>query len=177
MARNIEIKARAHAFDELRERAAALASDAPLIFRQLDCFYDVPRGRLKLRQFEDGTPAELIFYQRDDRDGPKASYYTRSPVSNAEAMHALLASALTTRGIVSKERHLYMAGRTRIHLDRVDGLGDFIELEVVLAPDEDEEAGTAEAHALFEQLGVQHTDLVAVAYVDLLNEASVGKAA
>jgi len=177
MARNIEIKARARAFDELRERAAALSPDAPLIFRQLDCFYDVPRGRLKLRQFEDGTPAELIFYQRDDRDGPKASYYTRSPVSNAEAMHALLASALTTRGIVSKERHLYMAGRTRIHLDRVDGLGDFIELEVVLAPDEDEEAGTAEAHALFERLGVQHTDLVAVAYVDLLNEASVGKAA
>jgi predicted adenylyl cyclase CyaB len=177
MARNIEIKARAHAFDELRERAAALSTDAPSIFRQLDCFYDVPRGRLKLRQFEDGTPAELIFYQRDDRDGPKASYYTRSPVSNPEAMHALLASALTTRGIVSKERHLYMAGRTRIHLDRVDGLGDFVELEVVLAPDEDEETGTAEAHALLDRLGVQHADLVPVAYVDLLNEAAVGKAA
>ena len=109
-----------------------LAPDAPLIFRQQDFFYDVPRGRLKLRQFDDGTPAELIFYQRDDRDGPKASYYTRSPVTNPEAMHALLATALTTRGIVTKERHVYLTGRTRIHLDRVDGLGDFVELEVVL---------------------------------------------
>ncbi|CAN7549690.1 class IV adenylate cyclase [Trinickia sp. LjRoot230] len=177
MARNIEIKARARAFDQLCERAASLAADAPLIFRQHDSFYEVPRGRLKLRQFDDGTPAELIFYQRDDREGPKASYYTRSPVTNPEAMHALLATALTTRGVVSKERHVYLAGRTRIHLDRVDGLGDFVELEVVLGPDDDEEGGTAEAHAVFAQLGVPQTDLVPVAYVDLLEPAPPVKAA
>jgi len=177
MARNIELKAHARAFDELRERAAALSDDAPLIFRQQDFFYDVPRGRLKLRQFDDGTPAELIFYQRDDRDGPKASYYSRSPVTNVDAMHALLAQALTMRGIVSKERHVYMAGRTRIHLDRVDGLGDFIELEVVLAPEDDEEDGAAEAHALFSTLGVAQSDLVPVAYVDLLNEGLGARAA
>lgn len=172
MARNIEIKARARALDELRERAAALSTDAPLIFRQQDFFYDVPRGRLKLRQFDDGTPAELIFYQRDDRDGPKASYYTRSPVTNPEAMHALLATALTTRGIVTKERQVYFVGRTRVHLDRVDGLGDFVELEVVLEPGEDEADGTAEAHELLAKLGVPQVDLVAVAYVDLLNAAA-----
>ncbi|WEY38734.1 class IV adenylate cyclase [Paraburkholderia sp. SUR17] len=171
MARNIEIKARARDFEQLRERATQLTPEAPLIFRQQDFFYDVPRGRLKLRQFDDGTPAELIFYQRDDRDGPKASYYTRSPVTNPEAMHALLATALTTRGIVTKERHVYLVGRTRIHLDRVDGLGDFVELEVVLGPDDDEEGGEAEAHAVFAKLGVPEADLVAVAYVDLLNAA------
>jgi predicted adenylyl cyclase CyaB len=176
MARNIEIKARARDFDSLREKAASLATDEPLFYRQQDFFYDVPRGRLKLRRFDDNTPAELIFYQRDDRDGPKASYYSRSPVTNADAMHALLAQALTTRGIVTKERHVYLAGRTRIHLDRVDGLGDFVELEVVLAPDDDEEDGAAEAHALFAKLGVSQADLVAVAYVDLLNEG-LGKRA
>ena len=169
MARNIEIKARAQHFEQLRERAAQLATDAPLIFRQQDFFYDVPRGRLKLRQFDDGTPAELIFYQRDDRDGPKASYYTRSPVTNPEA--------LTTRGIVTKERHVYLTGRTRIHLDRVDGLGDFVELEVLLAQDDDEEGGHAEAHAMFERLGVADSDLVAVAYVDLLNPEGESKQA
>jgi predicted adenylyl cyclase CyaB len=83
-------------------------------------------------------------------------------------MHSLLATALTTRGIVTKERHVYLAGRTRIHLDRVDGLGDFVELEVVLAQDDDEEDGHAEAHAMFASLGVPESDLVAVAYVDLL---------
>ncbi|SAL59331.1 adenylate cyclase [Caballeronia terrestris] len=172
MARNIEIKARAHHFDTLRERAASLATDAPLIFRQQDFFYDVPTGRLKLRQFDDGTPSELIFYQRDDRDGPKVSYYSRSPVTNPEAMHALLAQALTTRGIVTKERHVYLVGRTRIHLDRVDGLGDFIELEVLLAQDDDEAGGEKEAHEMFTRLGVSQSDLVPVAYVDMLAEAA-----
>ncbi|MEK6422833.1 MAG: class IV adenylate cyclase [Burkholderia gladioli] len=168
MARNIEIKARVSDFDALRDKAAALATEAPLFYRQQDFFYDVPRGRLKLRRFDDHTPPELIFYQRDDRDGPKVSYYTRSPVTNPEAMHALLATALTTRGIVNKERHVYLVGRTRIHLDRVDGLGDFIELEVLLAEDDDEAGGEAEAHAMFAKLGVPAEALVAVAYVDLL---------
>ncbi|WP_244847546.1 MULTISPECIES: class IV adenylate cyclase [unclassified Caballeronia] len=177
MARNIEIKARAHQFDQLRERAAALATDAPLVFRQQDFFYDVPTGRLKLRQFDDGTPSELIFYQRDDRDGPKVSYYSRSPVTNPEAMHALLAQALTTRGIVSKERHVFLVGRTRIHLDRVDGLGDFVELEVLLGQDDDEAGGEAEAHAMFERLGVGAADLVPLAYVDLLNAGQDASAA
>ncbi|MBN3722894.1 class IV adenylate cyclase [Burkholderia sp. Ac-20379] len=168
MARNIEIKARVSDFDALRDKAASLATEAPLFYRQQDFFYDVPRGRLKLRRFDDNTPPELIFYQRDDRDGPKVSYYTRSPVTNPEAMHALLATALTTRGIVSKERHVYLVGRTRIHLDRVDGLGDFIELEVLLAEDDEEAGGEAEAHELFAKLGVPAEALVAVAYVDLL---------
>jgi predicted adenylyl cyclase CyaB len=93
-------------------------------------------------------------------------------------MHALLATALTTRGIVTKERHVYLAGRTRIHLDRVDGLGDFIELEVVLAPEDDEDGGTAEALALLAKLGVPPADLVARAYVDLFHDDGLaGKAA
>ncbi|KAF1054242.1 MAG: hypothetical protein GAK41_00638 [Burkholderia gladioli] len=128
----------------------------------------MPRGRLKLRRLDDNTPPELIFYQRDDRDGPKVSYYTRSTVTNPEAMHALLATGLTTRGIVSKERHVYLVGRTRIHLDSVDGLCDFIELEVVLAEGDEEASGEAEAHEMFARLGVPTEALVAVAYVDLL---------
>ena len=172
MARNIEIKARAHQFDQLRERAAALATEPPLIFRQQDFFYDVPTGRLKLRQFDDGTPAELIFYQRDDRDGPKVSYYSRSPVTNPEAMHALLAQALNTRGIVNKERHVYLVGRTRIHLDRVDGLGDFIELEVLLGTGRRRSRRREGSRTRCSRsLACRQSDLVPVAYVDLLSRA------
>jgi adenylate cyclase class IV len=72
---------------------------------------------------------------------------------------------------------VYLTGRTRIHLDRVDGLGDFVELEVLLAQDDDEEGGHAEAHAMFQSLGVAESDLVAVAYVDLLNPEGESKQA
>ncbi len=63
---------------------------------------------------------------------------------------------------------MYLVGRTRIHLDRVDGLGDFIELEVLLGQDDDEVGGEKEAHDMFARLGVAESDLVPVAYVDLL---------
>lgn len=169
MARNIEIKAHAHDYDGLRERAAALADQAPMHFRQEDTFFEIPRGRLKLRRFDDGQRAELIFYQRDDRDGPKVSYYQKSPVSDPDAMLALMSAALKVRTIVQKERTVYLVGRTRIQLDQVDNLGSFIEIEVVLAQDESEEAGYEEARATFEKLGVSERDLVPLSYADLLD--------
>lgn len=71
-----------------------------------------------------------------------------------------------------KQRRLFIVGRTRVHLDRVEGLGEFLELEVVLAQGEPAEAGIAEAHALMAQLGVDAGQLVQGAYVDLLNARS-----
>ncbi|ANB72207.1 adenylate cyclase [Paraburkholderia phytofirmans OLGA172] len=169
MARNIEIRARTDSFEELMHRAAVLALDTPRSYRQQDFFYDVPNGRLMLREFDDGTPAELAFYQSGDRDGSTVTYFSRSPVTNAEAMHTLLAQALTTRGIVSKERHVFQVGQMNLNLDRVDDLGDFVELEVPLTQDDVEAIGEADARAVFEKLGVVHADLVSVPYVDLLN--------
>jgi adenylate cyclase len=69
---------------------------------------------------------------------------------------------------VRKHRTLYLAGRSRIHLDRVEGLGDFVEIEVVLADEDDVEDGVREAHALMASLGIDPSRLVAGAYVDLL---------
>jgi predicted adenylyl cyclase CyaB len=169
MARNIEIKARIDNYDELVERAAALSDQPPLSYRQHDTFYEVPSGRMKLRRFDDGSTAELIFYQRDDSDGPKVSFYMRSPVTNVEATQALFAAALNVRGNVSKERLVYLVERSRIQLDRVEGLGDFVEVEVVLAEGDDEASGEAEAYAMFEKLGIASDALVPGSYIDLLN--------
>jgi len=93
------------------------------------------------------------------------------PAPDPDALHAALAAGLGVRGEVRKRRLLLMRGRTRIHLDAVAGLGDFLELEVVLAADEDEAAGRAEAEALMADLGVDPADLLATAYVDLLEAA------
>jgi predicted adenylyl cyclase CyaB len=169
MARNIEIKARIDNYDELVERAAAMTELAPLSYRQHDTFYEVPSGRLKLRCFDDGSPAELIFYQRDDSDGPKVSFYMRSPVTNVEATQALFAAALNVRGNVSKERLVYLVERSRIQLDRVEGLGDFVEIEVVLGENDDEATGEAEAYTMFKKLGIPSEAFVPGSYIDLLN--------
>lgn len=171
MPRNVEVKARIDSVDALLPLAQRLFGGTPQAILQDDTFFPCPHGRLKLRDFGAGR-GELIQYERADAAGPKTSTYVRVPTDAPEALREALARALGTLGRVRKRRWLLLAGRTRIHLDRVEGLGDFLELEVVLRDDEDEVAGVAEAHALMAQLGVAPAQLLEGAYLDLLSAAS-----
>ncbi len=167
MARNIEIKARIASVAALAPLAARLAGSAATRIDQDDTFFRCPNGRLKLRDPSAGG-AELIFYRRADESGPKESFYLRAPVPDPAAMRALLEQAHGLAGRVRKRRLLFLAGRTRIHLDEVEGLGEFLELEVVLAQDEPAEDGVVEARELMAKLGVAPQQLIQGAYVDLL---------
>jgi adenylate cyclase class IV len=167
MSRNIEIKARVDDVASIRARAAALASGPAEIIDQTDTFFVVSRGRLKVRAFADGS-GELIAYERADTPGPKPSTYTRVECRDASALSEALAGVLPVRGVVVKRRELFLVGRTRIHLDQVEALGSFVELEVVLAADESPENGRQEALELLASLQISETTLVAEAYIDLL---------
>ena len=167
MARNVEIKARLADREATRARVLALGPDRHEKLAQLDTFFRVPRGRLKLRKLGPAS-GELIFYERDDRIGPKLSRYAIHACDDPDALAALLGAALGVRGEVAKERDVYRVGRTRVHLDRVHGLGDFLELEVVLADGETAEQGEAVARDLLRALAIPDAALVAVAYADLL---------
>lgn len=172
-AANVEIKARLADAAAVEVRAAALADHGPTVIAQDDTFFRTDAGRLKLRAFADGT-GELIYYRRPDATGPTVSSYVRAPTSDPDATREALAGAYGVAGRVTKTRRLYLVGRTRVHLDAVDGLGDFLELEVVLAHDEPAAAGEREAHALLDALGVPASALVATAYVDLLADRRAG---
>lgn len=167
MPRNVEIKVRVRDLERLRARVRERAGERRAVLEQEDVFFSVPHGRLKLRFLPAGA-AELIHYERADQTGPKLSQYRLARTEEPEALRALLAGALGEIGVVRKRRELHLAGRTRIHLDEVEGLGAFLELEVVLAPEEPAAHGEAVALALMEELGVDAGDLVADAYVDLL---------
>ncbi len=167
MAHNLEIKARAADPGRLRSTAAALAGRPGAVIEQRDTFFVVPKGRLKVREFADGT-GELIAYERPDDSGPKESVYTRVACEDASVLVRALSSVLPVRGEVRKRRELFIAGRTRIHVDEVAGLGSFVELEVVLEDHEPPEVGRQEAEALMNALSVSDSDLVSGAYVDLL---------
>jgi len=167
VARNVEIKARVGDPEALRRRVEAAAGASPDILEQTDTFFRAARGRLKLRQAA-GAGGELIYYERADEGGPKESRFERVAVADPPALRSLLASALGVRGEVRKRRLVYRIGRTRIHLDRVAGLGEFLELEVEMAPDESPAAGVAEARGLMARFGIEESALVPQAYVDLL---------
>jgi predicted adenylyl cyclase CyaB len=167
MARNIEIKARLGHIGDIEPRAAALADQGPVPIAQDDTFFACPNGRLKLRAFADGT-GELIFYRRADEAGPKTSFYVLTPTADPAGLREALTLAYGQAGRVRKQRTLFIAGRTRIHLDVVEGLGHFLELEVVLQEGDPPDAGEREAEALMRALGITPAQLVEAAYVDLL---------
>lgn len=168
MARNVEVKARIDTVEALLPRVRDIADGPPEPIAQDDTFFACAHGRLKLRAFAEGR-AELIAYERPDAAGPKTSDYTIVPVADANALRDALTRALGLTGRVVKQRLLLRVGRTRVHLDRVDGLGDFLELEVVLRDGESADDGVAVAHALRVRLGIDADRLVPGAYIDLLN--------
>ena len=168
MARNIEIKARVDDFSALYEKIALLSDGLPDIIEQDDTFFVCPHGRLKLRTLAPDR-GELIFYQRPDKAGPKTSFYTLSETHDPDSLRETLTLAYGAAGRVIKQRTLFMIGQTRLHLDRVKGLGDYLEFEVVLADDETPEQGIVIAEDLLERLGIDRQELVDQAYVDLPN--------
>jgi predicted adenylyl cyclase CyaB len=167
VARNVEIKARVGDRHETRRKVTGMAEGQTEALVQTDTFFRVEAGRLKLRECS-GKPPELIYYTRPDAPGPSESRYARVAVLDAPALRELLASALGVYGQVSKRRLVYRVGRTRVHLDEVEGLGDFLELEVELDEEEPASAGVQEARRLMSLLGIHEDALVSQAYVDLL---------
>ena len=167
MARNVEIKARVADLAPVEARARAIATAGPTDIAQDDTFYRCERGRLKLRRFADGR-GELIHYDRADAEGPKLSDYVIAPTAEPGKLHEALSRSNGVLGRVVKRRRLYLVDQTRIHLDRVEGLGEFVELEVVLRDDETERQGEATAHRILHELGIDRSQLVRGAYFDLL---------
>lgn len=171
MGRNVEIKAHIESVESLTPKAAAIASAGPIEIVQDDTFFRCASGRLNLRLLSNDH-GELIFYRRANQHGPKESFYLRSPTSAPETLREALSLAYGQAGRVRKQRTLFLVGRTRVHLDRVEGLGHFLELEVMLADDEPVEAGVREAHELMAKLEVEPFQLIEGAYVDLLARRS-----
>ena len=111
---------------------------------------------------------ELIFYNRTNTEGPKTSEYFISSTDEPFRLLDVLTRAYGIHGKVNKIRQLYIIGRTRIHIDQVEGLGVFLEFEVVLKKDEDTHEGEIEANELMKTFNILPSDLISCAYVDMI---------
>jgi predicted adenylyl cyclase CyaB len=173
---NVEVKARCSDLAAARERARALATTWVGLDRQVDTYFRTRRGRLKLRESQ-LSGGQLVPYLRPDQPGPRRSDYQVIPVEDPVRLKALLTELLGVHCVVSKEREIGLYENVRIHLDRVEGLGCFLELEAVL---DGRAGGEADGHAkvawLREQLGMRDADLVSVSYEGLLTGAEANAA-
>ena len=141
------------------------------ILIQRDTYFEAARGRLKLRE-EEGADAHLIAYERPDLPGQKESRYRIVRVDNPAEMQEALSAALGVSVVVSKRRRLFVLAGTRIHLDRVDGLGDFIEFEGVVSGEDDPGRFAPLLADLRRSFGIEEDDLLRGSYSDLLLAAA-----
>lgn len=164
--RNLELKARdrdpARSVRVCRELGAE--DHGTLI--QRDTYFAASRGRLKLR--EEPGAAHLIAYERPDLAGQKESRYRLVEVPEPAELRAALATVLGITVVVEKARRLLTFEGVRIHLDRVKGLGDFVEFEGVATDGEDPIRFADRLDRLRAALGIRDEDLVRQSYSDLL---------
>ena len=165
---NVECKARAADLDLLAQRCVELGADDHGVLAQRDVYFAGTRGRLKVRD-QDVDGSSLIAYRRPDDTADAESHYVLASVSDPDALLEALDAALGTTVVVAKRRRLFLWKNVRIHLDDVERLGTFVELEGVVAPDGSDLEVTRERVArLREDLGITDDTLVAVGYSDLL---------
>lgn len=169
MAQNVEIKASIKNYSRLADIVSKLADEGPDLLNQEDTFFNCPHGRLKLRKFSENQ-GELIFYKRDNLPGPKLSEYQILPTNNPVLLRNIMAASLGVVGVVRKKRTLFKIAQTRIHLDHVEGLGDFLELEVVLNDHQGVDFGESIAKELLERLEIKSESLMEKSYLELLLE-------
>jgi predicted adenylyl cyclase CyaB len=168
--RNLEIKARISDRGAARRLIQQIATQRVGQQKQVDTYFHCRHGRLKLREIT-GQAAQLIWYDRPDTADPKLSRYHLTEVTDAETVKAALAAALGVRCAVKKRREVFLYRYVRIHLDQVEGLGDFIELEAVLEADANMDDAERVVKDLMDHLQVDRAHLLPASYGELLDAA------
>ena len=166
---NVEIKSKCTDPLEIR----SLLENRNAIYKgldhQIDTYFNVKEGRLKLRE---GTIENaLVFYKRDDQEGPKESKVTLYSVSKGASLKQMLVESLGILAIVDKERHIYFIDNVKFHVDLVKGLGTFCEIEAIdLKVDIGREKLLIQCEEYMKYLGIRSEDLISCSYSDLVLE-------
>lgn len=161
--RNIELKARLADVDRARVVAREIATEVMGVEHQVDTYFGCRNGRLKLRE-RGVLPSQLIAYHRSNQADSKPSDYRLVEVPDPLSLKQALTMGLTIETVVSKVREIFIYENVRIHLDRVDGLGTFIEFEAVLDSEASEKAQCDKLDWLCEQFSISSADLVKGSY-------------
>jgi len=169
---NVEIKARCHDPEKIRRYLLDHKAEFKGLDEQTDTYFNVPNGRLKLR--EGNIENNLIFYERDNQQGPKKSHFHLVKIENAQGLKEVLAKSNGIRVIVKKKREIYYVGNVKFHIDEVPGLGSFAEIEAgnVFA-DLSQDELQKQCDYYISELGIRNEDMIENSYSDMLMEVGM----
>jgi adenylate cyclase class 2 len=165
----VEIKAKCAEPEKIAAKLKALNARFIGIDHQIDTYFQVPNGRLKLRQ--GSIENHLIFYSRNNQAGPKQSNVMLYKPQESDVLREILATAVGEKVVVNKQRQIYFIDNVKFHIDIVKGLGSFMEIEAI---DEKGTIGTARLHEqctyYMNLLNVKTEDLIENSYSDMILE-------
>ena len=168
---NIEVKARCHRPEFVREYLQQNNAVFKGIDHQIDTYFNVTKGRLKLR--EGNIENNLIYYERTDQPGAKESDFQLVNVPNAETLKEVLSKSLGIKIIVEKKREIYFIGNVKFHIDEIAGLGNFAEIEASdLYKDTSKEELQRQCEFYRQEFEIKEKDLISVSYSDMVISAA-----
>lgn len=166
---NVEIKARCQDADFIRTYLLSHNADFVGTDEQTDTYFNVPHGRLKLR--EGNIENNLIYYERSNQAGPKDSHFQLVKINDAAGLKEVLVKANGVKVVVKKKREIYYINNVKFHIDEVPGLGSFVEIEAGnLNADYTKQQLTQQCDHYLKAFCINPVDLVAVSYSDMLLE-------
>jgi predicted adenylyl cyclase CyaB len=165
----VELKAKVDDLATFRNRLIQFGAEQVGVFRQIDTYYDVPKGRLKLREVEGKTDAELIYYERENVAEPKRSTVFILAIPKPQVFKQILERILKIKTVVDKVREIYLYEDIQVHLDIVEGLGSFIEFERITSKNlEQQKEDMLKLEKLKEKLNIRPENLERLSYSDLI---------
>ncbi len=162
---NVEIKARCQDQEKVRTYLKSHGANLMGMDHQIDTYFRANSGRLKLR--EGNIENRLVHYNRVDQAGPKQSHVTLFENPPGSSLKVLLTHALGVLVVVDKKREIYFIDNVKFHVDRVEDLGSFVEIEAIGKEGELEKLDQQCRHYL-DELEIRPEDLLKNSYSDLL---------
>lgn len=169
---NVEIKAKINYTATIRQYLLDHNADFRGKDIQIDTYFNVGNGRLKLR--EGNIENNLIYYNRKNQAGPKNSHFSLLKTDTPELLKEILTKANGVKVVVKKIREIYYIRNVKFHIDEVPGLGSFVEIEAG-----NKEASLTQQELLkqcefyIKEFGISKQDLVEISYSDMLLEKSI----
>ena len=164
---NIEIKASCSNPEQIEQILISEKAEYKGLDHQIDTYFNVSEGRLKLR--EGNIENSLIFYHRENTSGPKKSHVQLYKTKPGSGLKEVLLHSLGKKIIVDKKRKIFFIENIKFHIDHVESLGSFVEIEAI---DKDGTIGQAKLEAQCERyikkFKIDNKDLISVSYSDLL---------
>jgi len=166
----VELKARVDDLEIIRDKLIQFRAEQIGVFHQIDTYYEVCPGRLKLREVEGETDAELIYYERENIAEPKRSSIFILKIPQPHTFKQIIERVTRTKTVVDKVREIYFFGGIQIHLDTVKNLGSFIEFELVTSQDsEQQKTDLSRLEKFRERLNIDQRCLERLSYADLID--------